>query len=196
MTYYSLFRIFNPPKSELLSFYYYGELEIDGKNQLEGLHITTNIFGIIDNFRKESKLYQIVGNHDRELQDSYPEGCRFKNKETGKEIFWHHGYGDDFINDILWKITRDFIRYAMAPAEDILKFRDAISPARTAERHAAVKRTLKEWVATKNVTSIFGHIHHSEQDGLYNNDGCWVSPGVITCLEVTNDQPILKEWQA
>ena len=84
----------------------------------------------------------------------------------------------------------------MAPAEDILKFRDAISPARTTERHAAVKRTLKEWVATKNVTSIFGHIHHSEQDGLYNNDGCWVSPGVITCLEVTNDQPILKEWQA
>ena len=40
LTFDSLFRIFNSPKSELLSFYYYGELEIDGKNQLEGLHIT------------------------------------------------------------------------------------------------------------------------------------------------------------
>jgi hypothetical protein len=40
LTFDSLFRIFNPPKSELLLFCYYGELEIDGKNQLERLYIT------------------------------------------------------------------------------------------------------------------------------------------------------------
>ncbi|OGP63607.1 MAG: hypothetical protein A2170_00690 [Deltaproteobacteria bacterium RBG_13_53_10] len=40
LTFGPLFRIFNSPKSELLSFYDYGELEMGGKNQLEGLPIT------------------------------------------------------------------------------------------------------------------------------------------------------------
>lgn len=130
---------------------------------------------------------QIVGNHDRELEHQYNEAYRFRNKATGKEVFWHHGYADDLLNDQLWKATRDVMRNIVAPVEDIVKFRSLISPAKNMNRHADVKKRLKRWANEHKITSIFGHIHYQEQDGYYWNDGCGVHLGVIECLEMVND---------
>ena len=135
---------------------------------------------------------QMVGNHDRELEHRYKEAYRFRNKATGKEVFWHHGYADDLLNDQLWKASRDVMRNIVAPIEDITKLQSLISPAKNADRHAEVKKRLKDWANEHKITSIFGHIHYQEHDGYYWNDGCSVHLGVIECLEMVNDELTLK----
>jgi len=135
---------------------------------------------------------QIVGNHDRELEHRYKEAYRFKNKETGKEVFWHHGYADDLLNDQLWKASRDVMRNIVAPIEDVTKLQSLISPAKNADRHAEVKKRLKDWANEHKITCIFGHIHYQEHDGYYWNDECGVHLAVIECLEMVNDELTLK----
>lgn len=143
---------------------------------------------------EDPDLIEECGNHDRELQGKFKEAYRFKNQETGKEVFWHHGYADDLLNDQLWKASRDVMGNIIAPAEDILKIRSWISPAINADRHAEVKERLTHWANTNKITSIFGHIHYQSQDGYYNNDGCGVHIGVIECLEMVNDELTIKQW--
>lgn len=156
------------------------------KNQFQSDIVSQypTVFGKMDPF----KIFEIVGNHDRELQNIYPEAYRLKNKDSGKEIFWHHGYADDLLNDQLWQASRDFLRYVIAPVEDITKLRSLISPAANADRHAEVRTRLKAWANGNKITSIFGHIHYQEHDGYYWNDGCGVHVGSIECIEMVNDE--------
>lgn len=185
--------------------------------------VHSNVFWLMSKFYKEKRIHLIYGNHDMvkkkqkwvrenlsfyydEREKKYlplfpkiklHEGIILKHKETKKEIFLLHGHQADFLNDMLWVLSRFLVRYLWRPLE-LYGVNNPTSPAINHERKKKVEQRLYNWAKKQNQMMIAGHTHKpvypENEPPLYFNDGSCVHPRCITAMEIVQGKLSLVKW--
>jgi UDP-2,3-diacylglucosamine pyrophosphatase LpxH len=183
----------------------------------------SNIFWLMSKFYEENRFYMIYGNHDivKRKQDflienlyyyydershkTIPlfkdikvyEGLVLNYKDNKSKIFLVHGHQVDFLNYIIWPITRFLVRYFWRPLE-LYGVNDVTRTARNYEKRYKVAKKLSEWVKKNKHILIAGHTHRPHfpevGDTPYFNDGSCVHPRCITAIEVVDGSIALVKW--
>lgn len=167
------------------------------------MDIHSNVFWLLSLYQKQERLYLLYGNHDMEkktMQEynsfSYHAGLILEDCITGTRIHLTHGHQADFLNCVLWKLSRFLVRYLWKPLEQI----GVLDPTSAARNYHVRERTecrLKEWSDAKQQILITGHTHRpviADHGSGYFNTGSCVHPRCITCIELTNRCFTLVKW--
>ena len=190
----------------------------------EIMQIHSNAFWLLYKFFKENRLYFIYGNHDMikrsnkyiknnlyyffdEREKQYVplfenikvyEGLVLKHSTTGNKIFLIHGHQVDFMNYILWRVTRFLVRYLWKPLE-LFGVNDVTRTAKNYKKKELAERKLIKWVDKENQMLIAGHTHRpvfpEVGDTPYFNDGSCVHPHCITGIEISDGSIQLIKWE-
>lgn len=180
----------------------------------------SDTFLLLSKFYKENRLYMIYGNHDmvkksksfcenkfcNKKQSSrytlFPgivirESLLLRHKQNRGEIFLLHGHQGDLINDTLWPLGRWMVRYLWTPLESIGFQVPAIATI-THKKRIKIDLSLSDYAKERSSILIAGHTHKAvfskPGDSLYFNDGCCVSSGLITGIEISNASISLIKW--
>lgn len=121
-------------------------------SQIKSVH--NNAFWLLTQFYKRNRLYMIYGNHDIVKKSSrfaslplfqlpmqhlrggrtfpgitFHEGIILKNNTGGPILCLTHGHQADFLNSVLWRVSRFLVRYLWRPLEN-MGFLDPTSAAK------------------------------------------------------------------
>jgi UDP-2,3-diacylglucosamine pyrophosphatase LpxH len=187
------------------------------------IYVHKDAFWILSKFFNEGRLYFIYGNHDMEKGNSNfvrdnlyqyfderekrylplfknikpHEGLVLKHKDTGDKIFLIHGHQVDFINGVLWRVSKFLARYLRGPLE-LFGVNDPTRTAKNYKKKELVGRKLIEWVTKEKQMLIAGHTHRPRFPELgeppYFNDGSCVHPRCITAIEIKDGCIMLVKW--
>lgn len=173
-------------------------------NQILDIH--SNVFWLFSKFQSEGRLYQIFGNHDlckkqARFYEKYclspsHEGIILKDEQHEKDLYLTHGHQADFLNSVLWKISRFLVRYVWRTLEH-LGFLDPTSAAKNYTKKKKTEEILTDWAMKNNHILITGHTHRpmiGSQHSPYFNTGSCVHPRCITCIEVEHRCMALVKW--
>jgi len=148
------------------------------------------VFDLFEKFSKEGRYFDIVGNHDHELEDEIEEayGIRI----CGKNFIMVHGMQGERMNDEGWKIGRRLVRSLWAPLNSIGVGNPFENDPEL--RHIAQRQKLIDWSKSRKQPLICGHIHYAEFAPPYFNCGCVVHPNGFTVLEMEDGYIRLAKW--
>eukprot|EP00831_Metopus_contortus_P080694 TRINITY_DN8312_c0_g1_i5.p2 TRINITY_DN8312_c0_g1~~TRINITY_DN8312_c0_g1_i5.p2 ORF type:complete len:126 (+),score=15.93 TRINITY_DN8312_c0_g1_i5:171-548(+) len=103
------------------------------------------------------------------------------------EILAFHGHQVDYMNSKLWRLSRFLVRYIWKPIENILGFKEPISPSSNHDKGTKIDLLLDKMAKEERKIIICGHTHNDifeyPKEGLYFNDGCCI------CLLYTSPSP-------
>ncbi len=184
-----------------------------------------DVYMLLKQFHKDSRLYMIWGNHDMVYRDpeyvkkhlstyfdenlgedvelfcdiKYNEGIVLKHSETKQEIFLTHGHQADWWNYTFWKWSRFMVRILWKPLQ-IMGIADPTSPAKNYKELIKVERLTKKWISdNNNLITIVGHTHRPRfpkpGDIAFFNDGSCVHPRSITGIEIVHGEIALIKWE-
>ncbi len=184
-----------------------------------------DVYMLLKQFHKDSRLYMIWGNHDMVYRDpeyvkkhlstyfdenlgedvelfcdiKYNEGIVLKHSETKQEIFLTHGHQADWWNYTFWKWSRFMVRVLWKPLQ-IMGIADPTSPAKNYKELIKIERRTKRWISeNNNLITIVGHTHRPRfpkpGDIAFFNDGSCVHPRSITGIEIVDGKIALIKWE-
>jgi hypothetical protein len=123
----------------------------------------------VDHFRNDGKLYEILGNHERDLC-SYPEAIIFEG--FGKKIFYFHGYFGDWPNDDGWQVGREVVRMVNILGVDPTTVPPTSPHPSNIDRHLAVRKEVQSLAdANPSWDFLWGHTHYFDNTGNNHNSG-------------------------
>ncbi len=129
---------------------------------------------LIEQFRVQRKIIQLVGNHDSSLL--YPDAIKLI-FPSGKVIFLTHGHRGSWACDRAGWIGKSFVRYIWAGIGqrilglcDPTSAREKVNP----KKHEEVRQAYNEWANYNKVEIIYGHTHFHEEEGFAHNVGCLI----------------------
>lgn len=162
--------------------------------------IHSDVFSLLSRFEKCNRLHMIYGNHDYELRNkkefSYYQGIILKECKSEFELYLTHGNQVDFLNSVLWRLSRFLVRYVWKPLEQFGVL-DPTSAAKNYKLKAKSEQRLSQWAVKSNHYLVTGHTHRpmlGNKETKYFNTGSCVHPGGITCIEVVNKGISLIKW--
>jgi UDP-2,3-diacylglucosamine pyrophosphatase LpxH len=195
----------------------------ENKSFYDIVHIHSDAFSLLKRFYNEGRAYFIYGNHDmvkknnnfvmNNLYEYYDErqkknvplfkniklheGLILRHKITNDKILLIHGHQVDYLNSVLWKLSRFLVRYLWKPLESY-GVNDPTSAAKNYEKKEAVGKKLTEWVIKEKHVLIAGHTHRpifpENNEPPYFNDGSCVHPRCITAIEINCGNISLVKW--
>lgn len=176
-------------------------------------------YKILNDFKKDSRLIMIYGNHDMEKSKRFFKRkiSKFRNRalknfysglsiEQGivlsfgekKEFLIFHGHQIDFINNELARVSKFLVRYVWGFLNGVLSVKEISSPAKSILARENIDKTLIEWCKENNSSAIIGHTHHpvfpNTKEPQYFNSGACVLPYALTCIEIRNGTISLMKW--
>lgn len=187
--------------------------------QIKEIH--NNAFWLLSDFYKKGRLHMLYGNHD--MVKKYPHFARchcldypcstcgpeplfpditfhagliLKNETDGPDLYLTHGHQADFLNSVLWRLSRFLVRYIWKPLENI-GFLDPTSAAKNNTKKKKVEYAGESWAKKRNVILITGHTHRpmlGTPDSPFFNTGSCVHPRCITCIEICCLRLTLVKW--
>ena len=179
-------------------------------SDIEEIH--TDIFRLLDRFRKAGRLFMLWGNHDRiksrtGFKSSSLPPCsqaliiRFPASASGTDDTRYnliHGHQVDILNNQLWKAARWLVRYIWKPLE-LAGIKDPTSAARNYSKSRVLEERMSSWAEANNTHIVAGHTHRpalSPATGKwsYSNTGSCVHPDTITCIEIHDGKITLIKW--
>lgn len=75
------------------------------------------------------------------------------------DIYLTHGHQADFLNSVLWPVSRFLVRYIWRPLEQ-LGIPDPTSAAKNHRKKKSSEKRLARWAAQQHHLLITGHTHH------------------------------------
>ena len=155
----------------------------------------TDVFKILNKFKKENRIYMIYGNHDiikkrgnfydnqvksfkrnesqyceeflKFIKDlPFYEGLKFNFKPVDEDFLVAHGHQVDPMNNKYWIVSRFLIRYVWKFLYGLAGFKDPTSPAKNNVKGNKVDRKLTKWTKDNNRMLICGHTHNSRMPGI------------------------------
>ncbi len=183
----------------------------------------SDVFTLLSRFFCEGRFLMLYGNHDKKKQNSrflkeYYEKYYCENRDckcemfpglivreavvlqeygTGHEILLVHGHQGDFLNDVLWRLTKFLVRHLWKKLE-LIGVLDPTSAAKNYQKKKKTEKKLSSWATHNQVMLIAGHTHRPvlprPGESLYLNDGSCVHPSGITALEIENGYITLVKW--
>lgn len=188
-------------------------------SQIKLIH--NNTFWLLSRFYAGNRLYMLYGNHDivkrspRFTQchcatypcstcgdeDLFPgivfhSGIILKNQGNGPDLFLTHGHQADFLNSVLWRLSRFLVRYIWKPLEQVGVL-DPTSAARNNTKKGKIERNANCWAKAHGVFLMTGHTHRpmmGSYESPYFNTGSCVHPRCITCIEIRGYRLSLVKW--
>lgn len=186
------------------------------------IEIHNNVFWLLSLFHQKKRLYLLYGNHDMEkkrkrysdsvcpsyfctdtqcMQPLFPgltfyESIILENKHRPFRLHLTHGHQADFLNSVLWKLSRFLVRYLWKPLEHI-GFLDPTSAAKNYTCKEKIEKRLTRFATVENIFLICGHTHRPMLNAArphYMNTGSCVHPRCITCIEVNGPHMLLVKW--
>lgn len=164
--------------------------------QIKEIH--EKVFSLLSCFQKENRMYMLFGNHDM-VKKNMPfihEALIFCHKNKTTQLRVTHGHQADFLNSVLWKLTRFLVRYFWTPLES-LGYLDPTSAAKNNTRRQKTEKRLIRYAKEKDCLILCGHTHRpvfGSSDSPYFNCGSCVHPNGITCIELDGFQARLIRW--
>ncbi len=162
--------------------------------------VHADVFHLLSRFQKCNRLHMIYGNHDYELRNNkeltYYQGIILKECQSEFELYLTHGNQVDFLNSVLWRLSRFLVRYVWKPLEQFGVL-DPTSAAKSYKIKAKSEKRLSQWAIKNNHYLVTGHTHRpmlGNKETKYFNTGSCVHPGGITCIEVVNKEISLIKW--
>lgn len=195
----------------------------ENKKIYEITHVHNDAFWLLSKFFNEGRLNLIYGNHDivkkndkfvkdnlfqyfDEREKKYiplfeniklHEGLVLKHRITGDKILLIHGHQADYLNGVMWRLSRFLVRYFWKPLQT-LGVNDPTRTAKNYRKKEAVGKNLTKWVTKENHMLIAGHTHRPVFPNIgeppYFNDGSCVHPRCITAIEIAYGYIILVKW--
>lgn len=168
------------------------------------IEIHSDVFEQLSCFQKKGRLFLLYGNHDMIKKKlpyplspfPYHEGIILSPDHASKDLYITHGHQADFLNSILWKLTRFLVRYLWTPVE----YFGVLDPTSAAKNHTKKERLEKRYLSYARQSDIFlmtGHTHRptlGNSASPYFNCGSCVHPKCITCIELCGYQINLVKW--
>lgn len=182
------------------------------RKQIEDCH--SDVYTLFSLFEQENRILRLFGNHNIELRDTgkrrrRKEACKLhplqenlkecvilENQEGGRDLCLLHGHQADFLNSVLWRLSRFLVRYIWKPLE-LFGVNDPTSPARNNKKQTNYEHCMLQWAEKKELYLVAGHSHRptlSEEGGLYVNTGSCVHPRCITAVEIEDQKMTLVKW--
>lgn len=195
----------------------------ENKKFYEIIHVHSDAFWILSKFFNEGRLHFIFGNHDivkkndkfvrdnlyqyfDEREKKYTplfeniklhEGLVLRHSITDDKIFLIHGHQADYLNGVLWRVSRFLVRYLWRPLQTI-GVNDPTRTAKNFKKKEAAGEKLTKWVLRENHMIIAGHTHRAVFPDIgeppYFNDGSCVHPRCITAIEISYGYIMLVKW--
>lgn len=195
----------------------------ENKRLYEIMHVHNDAFWLLSKFFNDGRLYFIFGNHDiikkndKFVRDNlyeyfderkkeyiplfknikFHEGLVLRYRATDDKILLIHGHQVDYLNGVIWRLSRLLVRYLWRPLQTL----GVDDPTRTAKNYIkkeAVGKKLTKWVKRENHMLIAGHTHRSMFPEVgkppYFNDGSCVHPRCITAIEIAYGYISLVKW--
>ncbi|MFC0701663.1 metallophosphoesterase [Anaerostipes butyraticus] len=179
-------------------------------------------FELLGRFFRQDRFYAVYGNHDiikrkkkfcqtycqdyfcqcHQCSRSLFPGIRFysgiilEDQEHQMDIYLTHGHQADFLNSVLWPVSRFLVRYIWRPLEQ-LGIPDPTSAAKNHRKKKSSEKRLARWAAQQHHLLITGHTHHpmiGTPSSPYSNTGSCISPSGITCIEIQDRCLTLIKW--
>jgi predicted phosphodiesterase len=129
---------------------------------------------LIEQFRVQRRVIQLVGNHDGSLP--YPDALKLL-LPSRKILFLTHGHRGDWACDQAGWIGRAFVRYIWAGIgqrvfglHDPTSARSDVNPG----KHEEVRQMYNGWANDRRIHMVWGHTHFGEEVGFTHNDDCWI----------------------
>ncbi len=162
------------------------------------------IFSKFKEFHKENRFYMLYGNHDiikRNLpplfaDSCFHEGLLLQSENPCVNLKIVHGHQADFMNSVLWRITRFLVRHLWAPLERF-GILDPTSASKNNRKRSRIEKKLLSYAKEKHCHLLAGHSHHAllgTPDSPYHNCGSCVFPNYITCIELCGYNISLVKW--
>jgi UDP-2,3-diacylglucosamine pyrophosphatase LpxH len=155
--------------------------------------------------RKQEQLFKSISNNfgsemiNLYCKAKFYEGAILKYTPLNEDIIAFHGHQVDLINCDMWKSSRFLVRYVWRFLEGIAGFKSPTSPANNYNKGTKIDHVLEKVAQMEKKVIICGHTHNDifpkPGKGLYFNDGCCVFPSAVTCIEITNGEISLVEWE-
>lgn len=162
--------------------------------------VHADVFNLLSRFQKCNRLHMIYGNHDYELHNNkeynYYQGIILKEGQSDFELYLTHGNQVDFLNSVLWRLSRFLVRYVWKPLEQFGVL-DPTSAAKNYKIKAKSEQRLSQWAIKNKHYLVTGHTHRpmlGNKETKYFNTGSAVHPSGITCIEVVNMGISLVKW--
>lgn len=175
---------------------------------------------ILDQFKRDKRLYMIWGNHDDLKGKKYFKWYmeRYKNKNEFlfdfykdldiyeglvlnyrnlREYFLFHGHQFDIACDEFAVVTKFLVRYVWGFLNGIMSFKEITSPAKYDNKREKIDKRANRWSEKNNINIIMGHTHNSiflNDNNSYMNIGAAVLPYSVTCIEIENGILTLCKW--
>lgn len=173
------------------------------KNYSEIIEAYEDIFKKFKEFYEKNRLIMIYGNHDivkrsKKILKNIEVYESLVLNYNNYEIFLIHGHQVDFLNSIIWRISRFLVR-TLWKIYEFLGINDFSGPAKNYEVKTRIEKRLKKWSIKNNKILIAGHTHRAIfpkiGQSLYFNDGSCIHPNGITCLEIVKGNIALVKWE-
>ena len=187
--------------------------------QIKEIH--DDVFSLLSRFYMRDRLHMLYGNHDmvkrsprfaRRCCMDYPcctcgckplfpnisfhEGLILERTDGGPDLYLTHGHQADFLNSVLWRLSRFLVRYLWKPLENV-GFLEPTSAAKNNTKKKKVERAGAGWAREKGVLLITGHTHRpmlGTPDSPFFNTGSCVHPYSVTCIEISRLYLTLVKW--
>lgn len=187
--------------------------------QIKSIH--DNTYWLLSLYYRQKRLWMLYGNHDlvkrnpryskqhfssymcstNKTEPLFPgvtfyQGLILKDSLGTRDVYLTHGHQADYLNSVLWKLSRFLVRYIWKPLEHI-GFLDPTSAAKNNTKKRKTERLLTDWAVGNGILIISGHTHRpmiGTKESPYFNTGSCVHPRCITCIEITNRCMTLVKW--
>lgn len=156
------------------------------------------VFSLLSCLQKENRMYMLYGNHDMVKKDTpgVYEGLILYSKTPSLQLRVTHGHQADFLNSVLWKLSRFLVRYLWTPLESF-GILDPTSAAKNNTRRQKTEKRLIHYAKENNCLILCGHTHRATVGNSvspYFNCGSCIHPNGITCIELEGVQARLVRW--
>jgi len=197
----------------------------ENRNFSQIVEAYSDIFCQLGLFHKSGRLHMLYGNHDMEKKKLAPlfENMQFHeglilqqtqphlhqrnslrnlpnsfHSPTDKPLHLHvtHGHQADFLNSVLWKLTRFLVRYLWTPLE-AFGFTNPTSASENNVRKDNLEQKYLAYAKENDCLLLVGHTHRPALGSVempYFNCGSCVNPDYITCIELDGFYISLVKW--
>lgn len=173
-----------------------------GLSQIKEIH--NDIFAQLCRFQQANRLHMLYGNHDMVKRNCAPflenlclqEGLILRSDSPSIQLQVTHGHQADFLNSVLWRLTRFLVRHLWAPLEHFGVL-DPTSAAKNNKRKNALEKKYLHYARANDCLLLTGHTHRptlGNEESPYFNCGSCVHPKCITCIELCGYRISLVKW--
>ena len=166
--------------------------------------IYTPVFQLLDSFRCQNRITLLYGNHDIEKRKKnfhfmdfiYHESIILTPNGSLPQLRVFHGHQGDFLNSVLWRTARFFIRHLWAPLE-VFGISNPISAAKNNHKKNKLEKKYITYARSINCYLLTGHTHRPSlcsSSSAYCNCGSCIHPQGITCIELCGNEMRLVKW--